>query len=103
MKKEVEIKASPRELAELLFDLDSKEVGEVFSEWSKLFEEEYQRRKAANETIWIFDLTHFFMYVAKDLDEDGVKFFRDAYTSILYQFCDDIHKKHLVELNLKTA
>lgn len=97
MKTEIEIKLGPKEIAQHLFELDNEQVAEVFSHWKKLFEKEYEERKKAGETIWIFDLNHFFMHVAKRLDDDGIDFFRSAYSSILYRFCDDIHKKHLLK------
>ena len=98
MKTEVEIKTTPKELAKLLFDLDNEEVAEVFSNWKKLFEDEVNERRKNNETIWIWDLNHFMMHVVKRLDDDGIDFFRSAYSSILYRFCDDITKKHLIKI-----
>ncbi len=96
---EIELNPNPKEVAEMLFNLDNKEVAEVFAHWKKLFDIEYDRRSKAKESIHIFDLNHFFLYVADELDNDGIDFFRSAYASIIYKYIDDIHKKHLLEIN----
>lgn len=100
MKREIEIQASPKEVAEMLFNLDNEQVASVFSEWKKLFDLEYERRKKEGETIWIFDLNHFMLYVIDKMDEDAKDFIRSSYASLVYRFCNDIHKKHILELNL---
>jgi len=82
IKREVEIKASPEEIAELLFELDNKEVAKVFSIWKKLFEDEYKRKAEAKEPIWIFDLNHFMMWVIPEMDEDGLDFVRSSYLGL---------------------
>lgn len=84
MKKEITVTLSTDEIAEALFDLDNKQVAEVISKWKELFDQEYKRRKAEGETIWIFDLNHFMMYVMKEADENVKEFFRNAYAHYLY-------------------
>lgn len=100
MEKTIKINLTELEVAEALFNLDNKQVAKVFSEWKRLFDEEYERKKSAKEPIWIFDLNHFMLHVIDELDEDGINFFRTTYASMLYKMVDDIHKKHLVEFNL---
>lgn len=80
---QIEIKATPENVAELLFELDNQEVAKVFGIWKKKFDEAYEERKAKGEVIWIFDLSHFFMYVVKELDEDGRDLIRSMYSSVL--------------------
>ena len=99
MEAKINITPTIDQLAEMLFELDNKQVAELFGKWRNLFEEEYQRRKDEGEVIWIFDLNHFMLYVADELDDDGIDFFRSAYASIVYKFCDKITKKHLLKLN----
>lgn len=99
MKTEIEIKTSPKVLAELLFDLDSQEVGQVFKEWKLLFDENFIKNKDVKGN-WINDLNTFMYFVVKDLDEDGIEFFREAYATIIYRYCNDIYKKHLTEIKL---
>ena len=98
MKREIEIKASPKEVAELLFNLDNREVAEMFSEWNRLFNEEYERRKASKEPIYIFDLSHFMMHVIPEMDNDAIDVIRSMYTSVVFNFIDDIGKKHKTTL-----
>ena len=99
MEKTIEIKATPQEVANLLFDLDNKQVAEVFALWTKLFEDEYQRRKEAGEQNWIFGLDHFMLYVVKELDDDGKKLITSMYSHLIYTMVSDIHKKHILELS----
>lgn len=80
---QIEIKATPENVVELLFELDNQEVAKVFKLWKLKFDEGYEERKKNNEPIWIFDLSHFFMYVVKDLDEDGRDLVRSMYSSVL--------------------
>ena len=84
MNKEVNIILTIDDIAEALFNLDNKQVAEVISKWKKLFDQEYERRKTAGETIWIFDLNHFMLYVMSEADEDVKEFFRNAYAHHLY-------------------
>lgn len=100
--KQVNIEHSLDDIAELLFNLDNEQVAKVISLWKLKFDQEYQRRKEAKETIWIFDLNHFMMHVVDRLDNDGVDFFRTAYSSIVLKFIDDSNNKHLTELYLKS-
>lgn len=100
MERTVEIKGTPKEVAELLFNLDNKEVAEVFAHWKNLFDEEYKRRKEAKETIWIFDLNHFLLYVVGEMDNDGKDIVRSMYSSLIYKEYDNLHKRHLLDLHL---
>lgn len=100
MKREIEVKATPSEIAELLFELDNKEVAEVFAKWKQLFDEAYQSRKNKKEYIHIYDLSHFMMYVIPEMDDDGLDVVRSMYTSLVYNFIDDIAKKHKTTLFL---
>lgn len=94
----IEIKASPEEVAELLFELDNKEVAEVFSIWKRKFDEEYDRRKEAREPIWIFDLNHFILHVLTEMDDDGKEFFRTGYANMIYLMQQDTFNKHKLDL-----
>ena len=100
MKKEIELTLSVEDLAEQLYNLDNEQVANLFSIWKRKFDEGYEERKAAGQPIWIFDLNHFMMYVVPKLDEDGLDFFRSAYSTMIYQMCDNVSKKHLLKLNL---
>lgn len=84
MNKEVNITLTTDDIAEALFNLDNQQVAEVISKWKKLFDREYERRKAEGKTIWIFDLNHFMLYVMSEADEDVKEFFRNAYAHHLY-------------------
>jgi hypothetical protein len=99
MKQEIEVKANVKEMAEMLFELDSKQVAEVFAEWKKLFDQEYERRKRDKETIWIYDLNHFMIYVIDEMDDDGKEFIRSAYAMLVYYLVDDISQKYKLPLN----
>jgi hypothetical protein len=99
MKRQIEITATPKEVAELLFNLDNEQVAQVFDEWKELFEQEYERKIAAKETVWIFGLNHFMMYVADKMSDDTIDFFRSTYATIVYKMVDNIHKKHLLTLD----
>ena len=89
MIRNIEVVATPKEIADMLFDLDNKEVAQVFVHWKILFDQEYKRRKEAKENIWIFDLNHFMLHVVKELDNDGKEFFRSAYAHLIYTDCVD--------------
>ena len=80
----VTIENTPEELAEILFNMDNTEIAKLFGLWRKKFDDEYQRRKEANEPIHIFDFYHFFLWVVKDLDHDGKQFFKDAFSAVTY-------------------
>lgn len=99
MEKMVEIKASPEEVANLLFDLDNRQVAEVFKIWSELFEKEYQKNKAEGKTIWIFGLDHFMLYVVKEMDDEAKKLVTSMYSHLIYTMVSDIHKKHILNLS----
>lgn len=99
MEKSIEIKLNPKEIADQLFELDNEQVAEVFSHWKRNFDDEYERRRLANEPIWIFDLNHFMMHVVPRLDEDGKDFFRTAYSTMVYQLVNNATKKHLLNLH----
>jgi len=98
MKTEVEIKVDPKQLAEMLFDLDSIEVGQVFKEWKLLFDKNFMDNKD-QKGMWIHSLNAFMYHVVNDLDDDGIEFFREAYASVLYKYCNDINKSHLTKLS----
>lgn len=100
MKRELEVTATPKEIAELLYNLDNKEVAEMFAEWHRLFEENYNKRKAAGDPIWIFDLSHFMMYVIPEMNDEAIDVIRSMYSSVIYNFIDDIAKKHKTTLFL---
>jgi hypothetical protein len=88
----IEVSADPKEVAELLFDLDNKQVAEVFNHWKRLFDSEYESRKANNQPIWIFDLCHFMMHVIPELDSDGLDLIRSMYTSLIIKSVDEPFK-----------
>ena len=100
MERKIKIKATPKEVAELLFELDNREVAEVFKQWHKLFEDAYKKRKEAGETIWIFDLNHFMLYVIDEMDEDAHDFIRCAYSQLVYRMVSNEAKKHKLDLLL---
>lgn len=90
IEKTVTINATPKEVANLLFELNDIQVAEVFKEWKLLFDKNYEERKENGETIWIFDLQHFLLHVAKHLDKDGVEAVRSFYSSVIYHNIKDI-------------
>jgi len=94
---QVEIKLSTDQIAEALFSLDNKQVADVISKWVTLFDESYERAREAGEPVYIFDLNHFMLYVVKEMDEKGLDFIRSSYGTLVYTFCNDIHKKHLTK------
>lgn len=96
IEKKVTIEASPKEVAGLLFELDNKQVADVFKEWKLLFDKNYEERKEKGETIWIFDLQHFMLYVAKELDNDGIELLRSFYSSIIYHKIKDVVKDNQI-------
>lgn len=98
MEKTVEIKATPEEVANLLFDLDNIQVAKVFSIWMELFEKEYQKNKAEGKTTWIFGLDHFMLYVIKEMDDEAKKLVTSMYAHLLYVTVGDIHKAHISKL-----
>lgn len=100
MKREIEIKASVKEVAELLFKLDNKEVAEVFTEWKRLFDECYESRKREGKPIHVFDLSHFMMYVIPEMDDEGIDVIRSMYSSLIYHFIDDVAQKYKTTLFL---
>ena len=99
MEKTIEIKATPQEVANLLFDLDNKQVAEVFALWTKLFEDEYQRRKEAGEPVWIFGLDQFMLHVVSEMDDEAKKLVTSMYAHLLYVTVSDIHKAHISKLD----
>ena len=99
MKREIEIKATPKEIAEMLFNLDNYEVAEMFSHWKKLFDDSFNECVKNKKTAWVFDLNHFMMHVIPELDEDGKDFFRSAYATMIYNLVDNVSKKHLIDIN----
>ena len=96
--KEVTVTATPEEVAQLLFELDSKQVADVFALWAKLFEDNFTEMHKQGKPVHIFDLPHFMLYVANDLDDDGKKLIRDLYAMVLYKVCNEPYKKHLAEI-----
>jgi hypothetical protein len=99
IEKTVQIEATPDNVAELLFNLDDRQVAEVFSLWHKKFEDEYERRKEAKEPIWIFDLPHFWMHVSKHLDDNGKTIIRDLYAMQFYTHCNEPYRRYLIQLH----
>ena len=96
IEKTVQLKAEPKEVAELLFELDNTQVAEVFAEWKLLFDKNYEEQKDKGKNIFIYDLNHFMLYVAEKLDDDGREMVRSMYSSVIYFMMKDINKKHLL-------
>jgi hypothetical protein len=103
MKKLIKVEYNPTvdELVETLFSMDNTQIAELFGKWHLKFEENYKEQRNKNPCSYcIHSLHHFFLYVLDDLDENGISFFRDVYSSILIKYGDDNYKKHLTDINL---
>ena len=95
MEKTIEIKANPKEVAQLLFDLDNEQVAQVFSEWKILFDKEIQRMRSEGKTVWTHDLNHFMLYVVDKMDDDAKDMIRNMYAQLVYRLVDDVVKTQL--------
>lgn len=93
MERSVQINLTVEEMADQLFNLDNQQVAQVFKLWKQKFDENYEQRKANNEPIWIFDLFHFLLYVAKELDEETKQVFTSFYTALIYNNIDKMVEK----------
>jgi len=70
----------------MLFNLDEREVAELFKEWNNKFEVNWLEMRAKGEKgMFIHSLYHFFLYVEPHLDRDGKQFFQDANNAIIYK------------------
>jgi len=99
MQKTINIQLTNEEIVEALFNKDQSEIAEIFSLWKKRFDKNKEERTRTGKPIWIFDLNHFFMYVAEHLDEDGKDFFRTAFATIWYKEIDQITARHIMYLS----
>lgn len=81
----VTIETTPEEIAEILFNMDNKEVAEVFKLWNNKFKQNWTEKRTQNISgYFIHSLYHFFLYVVKDLDANGKQFFKDAFSAITF-------------------
>lgn len=85
MKTEVTIQPTPKQIADMLFELDDRQVIEVFEEWNKNFEEEY---KKPSKTYKV-DFYGFCLYFTKNMSDEAKEMIRGMYSALIYNTCTE--------------
>jgi hypothetical protein len=83
METTVTIKPTPKEIADMLFELDDREVMKVFDEWNKNFEEEYKKPSRSFKV----DFYGFCLYFTRDMSESAKEMVRGMYSALIYNTC----------------
>ena len=83
METTVTITPTPKQIADMLFDLSDREVIQVFEEWNKNFEEHYAISKQPGK----IDFYGFCLFLTKDMSESAKEVIRSMYSSLIYNTC----------------
>jgi hypothetical protein len=83
METTVTITPTPKQIADMLFDLSDREVIQVFEEWNNNFEEEYKKPSRSFKV----DLYGFCLYFTRDMSESAKEMVRGMYSALIYNTC----------------
>lgn len=81
----VTIENTPEEVAEMLWNMDDKQIAKVFELWYKKHEDEYAKMRKEKPNQYFIDHGGMAYYVSNHLSEEAKDCIRNLYSAIWYK------------------